>query len=486
MEFRLEFFRGFDFDGQLVDGVDCQALLECRVRPPLVGGDLAEIELRVPNSGAYVGHLSNPCSITGILYGGRVQINLHNVYYRRYSMNGTSARKTGSTPVELSHVGSLVISTLFNEQRSFPVVRNIQEIRFHINKNDYFTLPPEIEIASQLPFKQAEPFCTVKAPQLGIVKITREWVFTQMPDEKSGIAKCGLCAEVEFDTDEDHALANYLLHFENFLFAISFLTRQRVTLLGWDITYNDRVERTWKDPLDPLSTENVSSGRERFLLRDHNIDALAATVVQNFSLCSADLQEVCRSLLIGLVPFVKLRTPERFLSMFRALEACRKFSEPSNGESSQNSAELVQILMQAKSGASVSASERIDGFIRLIEGKTPSLKVQLQSFLVKWDVKCDDLWPLSGTAKLPGLIQVRDKIVHSGPLSLRFQGLADATKHLSVLLERITLQILNISLAVTNVHPDELDRDHWYDEQYVLRQRENIFNPDQVAEVFDG
>ena len=414
MEFTLEFYRGFNFDGQLVDAVDCPALLECRVRPPLVGGDSAEIELRVPNSYDPVGRLSNPCRITGILYGGRVHINLRDVYYRQYPMIGSSARKTGSIPVELSHVGWLVISTLFNDQRPYPVVRDIQEIRFHINKNDYFSLPSDIEIAGQLPFKVAEPFCAVKVPGLGVVKITKEWVFAQMPDEKSGIAKCGLCADVEFDMDEDNALVNYLLHFKDFLSVISFLTRQRITLLGWDVTYNDRVERTWKDPLDPLVTENVSSGRERFLLRDSSINAITETMVQNFSRCSTDLQEVCRSLLIGLVPFVKLRTPERFLSMFRALETCRKFSEPSDGESNQNNAELVLILTQAKSGASNSVSERIDGFVRLVERKTPSLKVQLQSFLVKRDVKCDDLWPLSGNAKLPGLIQVRDKIVHAG------------------------------------------------------------------------
>lgn len=484
MQFKLlEHYQGLEFDGHLLDDNGESALLECRIRAPLIGGDVAAVELRIPNSGDCVGSLSNPCSIKGSAVGGRLEIELGSVYYRTYTMSGTAARKTGSSKIELSHVGVLKILTHSDARQSATTLdNNVQKILFHLNRNEYFHLPSWLDVVAQLPFKENESFCKVTVPKLGVVSITREWVFTQLPDQSNGAAKWGLCAEVDVLAAAGSSdVETYVAQFGDLLFVLSFFTRQRLVTLAREVTYRDRVEQTWKDPLDPLSTENVSRSREKFLADGSVFEDAVNTATETFLTLSPEIKELCRELSIGLIPFVTMAPAQRFLSMFQALESCRKFALLGLAEDDLDKTELVRILAQAKEGTSESISKRIDGFIRLVEGTTPSLKVQLQAVLAQWAVQTDDLWPLSGSQRLPGLIQIRDKIVHSGPLSLRFQALADATKHLSVLIERVVLRLLQIPLQQTNVHPDVLDRDHWYYHEHVLEQRKMAFEPDSSS-----
>lgn len=91
-----------------------------------------------------------------------------------------------------------------------------------------------------------------------------------------------------------------------------------------------------------------------------------------------------------------------------------------------------------------------------------------------WSVKNDDLWPLSGPDALPGLKEVRDKLAHSGSKAIHPQGLAVATWHLSILLERVLLTFLKIPLSDTSAAPHRLVREPWHKPAYLLEQRKLV------------
>jgi hypothetical protein len=127
----------------------------------------------------------------------------------------------------------------------------------------------------------------------------------------------------------------------------------------------------------------------------------------------------------------------------------------------------------AKQGVKNSIAKRIDGFIKMLKKST--LQQQLESVLAaKWNVKTNDLWPLSGPDHLPGLKQVRDKLAHSGPKAIHMQGLAVATWHLSILLERVLLTLLKIQLSETSAAPERLMHEQWYQPAYVHQQRKLV------------
>ena len=69
---------------------------------------------------------------------------------------------------------------------------------------------------------------------------------------------------------------------------------------------------------------------------------------------------------------------------------------------------------------------------------------------------------------------MRDKLAHSGQKALHSQGLAVATWHLSVLLERVLLALLKVPLADTSAAPNRLMREAWYKPAYLLEQRKLV------------
>ena len=131
-------------------------------------------------------------------------------------------------------------------------------------------------------------------------------------------------------------------------------------------------------------------------------------------------------------------------------------------------------LEAAKQGVAVGVVERIEGFIKTVTKGNLSLLQRLKWVLMEWSVKNDDLWPLSGPDALPGLKEIRDKLAHSGPKALHPQGLAVATWHLSILLERVLLTFLKIPLSDTSAAPNRLVREPWYKPAYLLEQRKLV------------
>jgi hypothetical protein len=357
-------------------------------------------------------------------------------------------------------------------------VDNIKSVRFHLSENEHFVFLDSYQVLSQALFDKSVSLYKIEVPQLGPVHLMREWVFNKTSHGK-GQVYSGLCALVEFghgtSVDKDTIFSS----FKNLLEVVSLFCRQRTEMLGWDTEFGNRHEQVWKNPLDPLITKNVSRGRDKYLV-DADFERLAGRAVASYAKLNADMRTVCADLLIGLTPFIDVSPPQRFLAMFQSLESCRRFAKNRNMVESQNQEDidLISALSRAKLDASASVAERIDGFITRIEEPVGSLKAELECVLETWNVKTDDLWPLSGTKKLPGLIQLRDKLAHRGALALSFQGVAIASRHLSVLIERIMLALLDISIEETNAGVKVLGYEDWYAPSYVLEQRRLVPIPD--------
>jgi len=227
-----------------------------------------------------------------------------------------------------------------------------------------------------------------------------------------------------------------------------------------------------------LTTKYLPYEPHDYLVNQRCFAKLTSTATEELAALDPKMKDIFKHMTLGLTPFINMQTSERFLSMFHALEACRVLAPKVEGDadSAKNDVKLMEVLETAKQGIDTSIAKRIDGFIKMV-GR-PTLQQQLELVLVaEWNVSTDDLWPLSGPDNLPGLKQIRDKLAHSGPKALHTQGLAVATWHLSILLERVLLTLLAIPIADTSAAPSRLMREQWYKPAYLLEQRKLVIHP---------
>jgi hypothetical protein len=255
---------------------------------------------------------------------------------------------------------------------------------------------------------------------------------------------------------------------------MSIFCRQRIVVLGWTIEYGDRTEDVWLTPLDPLSTQYIPIEHNDYLVGKSDFENLVTGALKEFSLMDPLAKEYFRDFTIGLVPFVEMQTSQRFLSMFHALEGCRKSGGglPPDLEVNESDVLLKDALERAKVGVDPSIGERIDGLIERID-KT-SLRKELGFVLKSWSISTSGLWPLFGTKSNAGLIEIRNKLSHSTPKNVTSLGLVVATWHLSILIERILLTLLKIPIENTSAGVGQYRRDEWEDPVFLSEQRKQV------------
>lgn len=458
----------YKFDGQLVSANGQTIVIDCRVSPPLVGGDSAIIELSVPNALMPVPAIHNPCSISGQL--GGVTIWLDDVWYRYMPSDQQPRREAGLSPIVLTHVGKLKIIMSPNMMNETVQAVAPRSIKFHLTSNAFLSDNAWQSKLSKTANCQSDELYTVDIPQLGNVRFLREWVFARSSIPENAIVKSGFCAVIELVEETTQTIEKYISHFEDALMVISVFCRQRIDVLGWEVKYNDdRCEQIWDAPLDPISTKYMPYEPDDYLIEKNHFSSFVGVATSKFIGIDPVKKEIIKHMSIGLAPFVSMRDSERFLTMFHALEACRTLAPEL--EIKNDDVELMKILESSKQGVNDKIAERIEGFIKNIASNKPSLRFQLESVFADWQIKSDDLWPLKGNEKLPGLIDLRDKITHIGPKTLHAQGLAVATWHLSIFLERVILSQLNIPITESAAATVRLKREKWYQPEYLLEQR---------------
>ncbi len=287
--------------------------------------------------------------------------------------------------------------------------------------------------------------------------------------------KVWLLAAIELGYEATQTTEEYLSHIEETLMVFSLFCRQRIAVLGWEVRYDHRLEQVWKDPLDPLTTKYIPYEPHDYLVDQHSFASLTSAATKELATLNLQMKYIFKHISLGLTPFRNMQVSERFLLMFQALEACRALApKDGNDKNKEDDDALLLVLEEAKQSAAAGVVERIEGFIKMVTKGNLSLLQRLKWVMMEWGVKDDDLWPLSGPDALPGLKEVRDKLAHSGPKALHPQGLAVATWHLSILLERVLLTFLKIPLSDTSASPNRLEYQQWYQPAYLLEQRKLV------------
>ncbi|WP_239797491.1 hypothetical protein [Candidatus Nitrotoga arctica] len=379
-------------------------------------------------------------------------------------------------PIILTHIGKLRMTRRFNKPSGNDQLQNFKKsIRFHLTSNAFLAEHNWLSALSKTPNCQTAELHVVDIPQLGRVRLLREWVFARSANPDNAVVKSGFCAAVELGYEATQTTEEYLSHIEEALMVVSVFCRQRIAVSGWEVRYDDRQEQIWIYPLDPITTKYIPYEPHDYLVDQRSFASLTSSATKELAALDPQMKNIFKHMSIGLTPSINMQVSERFLRMFQALEACRAFAPKfGNAKHKEDDDALLLVLEAAKQGAIVEVVERIEGFIKTVKNGRLSLLQRLEWVLMTWSVKNDDLWPLSGPDPLPGLKEVRDKLAHSGPKALHPQGLAVATWHLSILLERVLLTLLKIPLSDTSAAPNRLVHEPWYKPAYLLEQRKLV------------
>ena len=101
--------------------------------------------------------------------------------------------------------------------------------------------------------------------------------------------------------------------------------------------------------------------------------------------------------------------------------------------------------------------------------KKTSAADSIDNFLSKHRVFKEDLWSIRGKS---GLLNIRNHLAHEGNHNVDHQGLAVATLHLTILIERVILGVLNFKLESSVQW--ELIQEPWLNLEYANRLKNLI------------
>ena len=230
----------------------------------------------------------------------------------------------------------------------------------------------------------ATPLMTVelfrmKTAALGEIRFVKHWSVHHLGTK--GVAadiRASFAAEITCDEATAPPVDKMVEKMKEVLIALSILTRQAITLHGWQWQKKDGLETAWFDPLQPNLAPDMAEEPAGNLCFPSEFEAHAQSLVAGFLAASADLKEV--------VTFIVGGTRTTYRKTDR-----RKFLR------------LVQCI-----GA-------IAGLAKSVEASGPSFKLRFEKFVSAYPTLrplMSDLWPLMGTQKVPGLKQMRDSLAH--------------------------------------------------------------------------
>lgn len=265
-----------------------------------------------------------------------------------------------------------------------------------------------------------------------------------------------------------------LQELDDFLLLASFATRHRTSCVGWAAYNNEyhaeyfRGDYTFPDfkkKVDPDDTLIKRKDIVRFLndsfkifLNIHNKRSFRSAV---FSLVPLERDIIERS-------FVhKFSALETLLSDFRKTENLQ-FVLPKDNWSALKS-HLKKSIVNFEN-PKLSSNIRSSLYQKLDEINRISLKEAFESFCTNHSIYLNDLWPVFGQKEQPGLVQIRNKLVHGEPCPTElFDALIIAEQHLHYVMERLILALLKWN-GETDVKPFFLQKNHAYINDLALIQ----------------
>lgn len=433
----------FNFDAELRGADGIVLPVYCEVQPPHVGGQESLIHIAVPAWHITEKPPGNPCVLLG--KSGAFTISMQEVHWRHFPI---SSRNTlGLETIELLHVERLTIR--------HPPMDDRREIRFHLAPISYLRSEPSYVLFDDR--SHTEDLFVLDLPDLGSTRFVVEWATIYHQDAKipgaTMIAGFSAVANLPVDSfvDADQVVGK----FRNSLEILSVLFRQAITLHGWTYTSNQTIS-TWINPLDPNVTHSAHENRGKFLARPQNFVEYATRLAHAYGKTDTKTRSLVRHLSVAVNPYTNLRTEDRFLFMFSALERTIESAWTRNKLSSADTVTthvVIQLLKELKEATVVkgdkNASEisgRLDGLIRTMN--RPSFRDKFESFLRAYPAMnqyCADLWPVLGSSKKRGLREVRHELAHGSSSFVSLDVIAVAEWHLAILLERLIFILLDMT-----------------------------------------
>jgi len=434
------------------------------------------IDLRVPSTSMPVLRPENPCSLESIDATSGTKIFLYEVWFRSITSEFVPRRLAGSSPILLTHVGKLKIVREKSDTSTAGVHSDRKStIRFSLNDNEFLGQKSLMMSIWKKLGEFEDQLYRVEIPDLGTVRFVREWSKTTAMDKNDVIVRSGFAAVLNIEEASVSRIDDIVAKFEDALFVISILWRQRVFVVGWRLDCRDRTEKTWKNPLDPLITKFVPEHEREFLVDQKDFEVSANAALKAYFELPPELKSIFKDFSVGVAPFLDLSTSQQFMSLFHSLEGCAGLSKGLLLTPEEKTAnEVLQLALEkAKDGVDTATGARIDGLIRSIH--RPSLQQKLNLVLSSWSINQYYLWPLFGTESLPGLKNIRDRLAHSGSMGVDHQSLDVANRHFCILVERILISLLKLPLEQTNANGNGYSRFHRESHEEILDLRKQAF-----------
>ncbi|WP_146162765.1 hypothetical protein [Vibrio splendidus] len=442
-------------DANLTDQDGKSIMVDCSVTLPLLFGQPAEVRVGIPNEVMPIPNLKTPWQVK--TFQGAEIITLENVHYRRLTTDTLLKRKLGSIPVNLSHIQSLTIN----------MVHNSPDYRFsiYISDTEYFrTLSIE---EGQNGISQIAMF---SHPTLGEIILQKYSVESATLSGNGSLKLHGYRLEVECDrpNTSPEAIINEI---QPLLDILSFFSRQRVLVLGWEHQTESEYIRHWKYPLNAIQT-NYSLYEPRSYLMSRKVDELEKMInigLSNYYGLEDSEQDMVHKLSFNLCSSLERRDDAKYMALFTALESyAKKLSlrlEPDETRSKS-----IQLIKKA-----AKPHQKVDHDVyKMLMSLTSDIKKtsaadSIENFLFKHRVLKEDLWSIQGKG---GLLKIRNHLAHEGNHNVDHQGLAVATLHLTILIERVILGVLNLKLE-SSVQRD-LRQEPWLNLEYANRLKNLI------------
>lgn len=443
-------------DANLTDKDGNSIMVDCSVTLPLLFGQPAEVRVGIPNEAMPISSLKTPWQVK-TLQGTEI-ITLEDVHYRSLTTYTPLKRKLGSTPVNLSHIKSLTIEMAFKSSG--------YRFSIYISDTEYFnTLSLEEEQNG------ISRIATFRHPIIGSIILRKYSVESPLINDNGSLKKTGYCLEIEC-ADSNIVLEDIINKIQPLLDILSFVSRQRVLVLGWEHQTESKYIRHWRYPLDAIRT-NYSLYEPLSYLVSSKIDELEKMINTGLSKyydLDAQEQDMVHKLSFDLCSSVQRRDDAKYMALFTALESYAKKLSLTLELDETRSKSIQSIKEAAK------LHQKVDHDVyQMLMSLTSDIKKistadSIDNFLSKHRVYKEDLWSIRGKS---GLLNIRNHLAHEGNHNVDHQGLAVATLHLTILIERVILGALNLKLESSVQW--ELKQEPWLNLEYANRLKNFIY-----------
>ena len=421
-------------DANLIDANGDSIEVDFSVTLPVLHGQPAKFTIGIPNSVMQVPDLKTPWGINTLQCSEKV--TLKGVYYRSIIKNDFMNRKFGSTPVQLSHVESLTVEMDFISSTSSFLIY-LSDIVFF----ETMWVEPEHDRMSEI--------VTFSHPELGLITLKKYSVEARLLDSNGSLKLNGYLLEIQCIDNLEHN--SVIEHIQPLLNIISLLARQRVLICGWDKQSKSKYTRHWKYPLETTQTKYSLPKPEKYLVTSDELEATVNLGLKNYYALEKSKQDIVHKLSFNLCSAIERRDEVKYMALFTNLESLAKDLMPEQ-ELDNISSKVIELI---KTVAIPQKTTNHSVFTKLMDltshvKKSKTAADAIDSLLSKYRVKSQDLWSIRGNN---GLLNIRNHLAHTGNHGINHQGLFVATFHLTILIERLVLSMLDLTLVEFNREP---------------------------------